>query len=145
MRAIGAGEEVTFDYGMCETDERLWEPMECMCGAEQCRHLITANDWKLHPVLWQRYKGYFSPHVQHCIDTYRAQLDQPHADDTVAAAAAVVEAGDEVGVGVRVSEVKAVVQQSCVVVGGGWLDRVLYALGVVRVSALQQAGVAITV
>jgi len=131
MRPIGVGEEVTFDYGMCETDERLWEPMECMCGAEQCRGLITANDWRLHPVLWQRYEGYFSPHVQKCIDAYRVQLEQQQASETVAEAAAV-------------AEVRSAAEP-CVAVGGGWLDRVLFALGVVRVSALQQAGVAITV
>ena len=73
MRPIAAGEEVTFDYGMCETDARLWEPMECMCGAEQCRGLITADDWRLHPQLWARYEGHFSPHVQRCIDAHRAQ------------------------------------------------------------------------
>ena len=140
MRAIGVGEEVTFDYGMCETDERLWEPMECMCGAEQCRGFITANDWRLHPVLWERYKGYFSPHVQKCIDAYRAQLEQPHATSTVGAAAAV----QALNASADVSRVKSV-NQSCVVVGSGWLDRMLYALGVVRVGALQQAGVAITV
>ena len=144
MRAIGVGEEVTFDYGMCETDERLWEPMECMCGVEQCRGLITANDWRLHPVLWERYHGYFSPHVQKCIDAYRGQLQQPHDTTTVATAAVadvVVSGNAQV---VEEEQVKAT-EQPCVVVGGGWLDRMLYALGVVRVGALQQASVAITV
>ena len=134
MRHIATGQEVCFDYGMCETDERLWEPMECMCGAEQCRGWITANDWRLHPQLWERYKGFFSPHVQRCIDAYRAQLQQE------AVPAAVAEA---VKVEAAVEQVKAV--QPCVVVGGGWLDRMLYALGLVRVNALQQAGVAIAV
>ena len=127
MRAIAAGEEVTFDYAMCETDERLWEPMECMCGAEQCRGLITANDWRLHPQLWQRYEGYFSPHVQKCIDQLRAQQQQ--AEQAAAAAVARAERAE----------------QPSVAVGGGWLDRVLYTLGVVRVNALQQAGVALAV
>ena len=136
MRAIGVGEEVTFDYGMCETDERLWEPMECMCGAEQCRGLITANDWRLHLVLWERYEGYFSPHVQKCIDAHRAQLGQQQHDSPPATTETKAEAA-------MVEAVQA--KQSCVLIGGGWLDRVLYAFGVVRVGALQEAGVAIAV
>ena len=140
MRSIGVGEEVTFDYGMCETDERLWEPMECMCGAGQCRGLITANDWRLHPVLWERYKGYFSPHVQKCIDAYKAQLEQQPHEHSTATHAAVAEV---VPAEAQVEQFR--VEQPCMVLGGGWLDRVLYALGVVRVGALQQAGVAITV
>jgi len=46
MRDIIVGEEITFDYAMCETDERLWEPMECLCGNTNCRGMITAHDWK---------------------------------------------------------------------------------------------------
>lgn len=76
MREIAVGEEITFDYGMCETDSRLWEPMECLCETPYCRHWITANDWKLYPELWVRYEGYFAPHVQKKIDEYRATLSQ---------------------------------------------------------------------
>lgn len=67
MRDIAAGEQICFDYGLCETDPRLWEPMECMCGTKSCRGMITANDWKL-PALHERYRGYWSPHVQRLID-----------------------------------------------------------------------------
>jgi hypothetical protein len=68
MREIKVGEQICFDYGMCETDERLWEPMDCQCGTPNCRGKITANDWKLYPALLQRYKGYWSPHVQRLLD-----------------------------------------------------------------------------
>lgn len=67
MRDIAAGEQVCFDYGMCETDARLWEPMDCCCGSKYCRGKITVDDWKI-PELRERYKGFFSPHVQRLID-----------------------------------------------------------------------------
>jgi hypothetical protein len=69
MREIKIGEQICFDYGMCETDPRLWDPMDCMCGTPSCRGKITANDWKLYPELHERYKGYWSPHVQRLLDT----------------------------------------------------------------------------
>ena len=74
MRSIAVGEEMTFDYGMCEYDERLWEPMDCQCGSEHCRKSITANDWKL-PHLWEKYHGHFAPHVQRRIDQYRREQE----------------------------------------------------------------------
>lgn len=111
MKDIAVGEEVTFDYGMCETDPRLWDPMECGCGAEACRGLITgenseqarsensavgvaslflmfllflcgsANDWKLHPQLWTKYAGFFAPHVQRCIDQLKQELEEKRQQD----------------------------------------------------------------
>jgi hypothetical protein len=68
MRDLKVGDQVCFDYGMCETDERLWDPMDCLCGTPSCRGKITANDWKLYPDLHIRYKGYWSPHVQRMLD-----------------------------------------------------------------------------
>jgi len=67
MRDIAVGEEICFDYAMCETDERLFEPMKCLCGTASCRGWITAHDWKL-PALWESYKGFWSPHVQREVD-----------------------------------------------------------------------------
>ena len=129
MRAIGVGEEVTFDYGMCETDERLWEPMECMCGSAQCRGWITANDWRDQPQLWERYQGFFSPHVQRKIDAHRKVLNERERKD---------EEGREAGKGDGVCDGKVTVK-------GGWLDRALYAMGVVRTSQLQQRGLSVRV
>lgn len=73
MCDMEVGDEVVFDYGMCETDERLWEPMQCECGASTCRGMITANDYKRRE-LWDRYDGYWSPHVQKLVD--QLKLDE---------------------------------------------------------------------
>jgi len=54
-RDIGAGEELTMDYGICCIDPSL--QLNCSCGAPECRRLITGLDWKLpqcaKEILWQ--------------------------------------------------------------------------------------------
>jgi uncharacterized protein len=64
-RDIQPGEEITTDYAYGESvpDYRL-EP--CQCGAAICRGRVTGNDWQL-PELQQRYRGYFSPHIERLI------------------------------------------------------------------------------
>jgi uncharacterized protein len=60
LRDIAAGEELTFDYAM--TDDEPYE-MECRCGSETCRKLITGTDWR-NPELQKKYDGYFSWFIQ---------------------------------------------------------------------------------
>lgn len=36
--------------------------MKCLCGVENCRGLVTGNDWKLKE-LQDQYKNYFSPYL----------------------------------------------------------------------------------
>ncbi len=67
MRAIQPGEEVCIDYAMC--DSTPGEDFTCACGAPNCRHVITAEDWKL-PELQKRYAGFFSPYLQRKIDLF---------------------------------------------------------------------------
>jgi uncharacterized protein len=64
-RDIAAGEEITTDYayGEASPNYRL-EP--CSCGSSICRACVTGNDWKL-PELQQRYRGYFSHHIERLI------------------------------------------------------------------------------
>jgi len=67
MRDIAASEELTIDYAM--TDDEPYE-MECHCGSEACRKLITGADWqKLE--LQQKYHGYFSWFIQRRIHSTR--------------------------------------------------------------------------
>jgi uncharacterized protein len=65
MRDITAGEELTFYYAM--TDDEPCE-MECRCGSDTCRKLITGRDW-LKPELQKKYDGYFSWFIQKRIDS----------------------------------------------------------------------------
>jgi hypothetical protein len=64
-REIAPGEEITFDYAM--SDSADYDEFLCDCGAPNCRHQFRGTDWQ-DPVLWERYKGYFSPYLQRRID-----------------------------------------------------------------------------
>ncbi len=56
MRRIEAGEELTHDWAMTDDDDY---EMECRCGTESCRKVITGQDWR-KPELQEKYKGYVS-------------------------------------------------------------------------------------
>jgi SET domain-containing protein len=72
-RDIQAGEELTTDYAYCEASPGyVLEP--CACGSALCRGRATGNDWKL-PALQQRYRGYFTPHIERLI-----RAASPHAN-----------------------------------------------------------------
>ena len=60
MRDIEVGEELTFDYAMC--DSSPYDEFVCECGASTCRRLITGGDW-MDPTLQERYDGWFSPYL----------------------------------------------------------------------------------
>lgn len=73
MRNIAAGDEVCFDYAMC--DGTPYDEFECQCGSPHCRRWITGNDW-LRPELWERYDGYFIPYLQRRIERAKAAMTE---------------------------------------------------------------------
>jgi uncharacterized protein len=60
MRDIDAGEELTHDWAT--TDDDTYE-MECNCGADNCRKVITGQDWRRRD-LQQKYRGFISWYLQ---------------------------------------------------------------------------------
>lgn len=73
MRDIEAGEEICFDYAMC--DGTSYDEFDCTCGAPNCRKHIRGDDWK-RPELWERYAGYFMPYLQRRIDALKKEASQ---------------------------------------------------------------------
>ncbi|MEW5827870.1 MAG: SET domain-containing protein-lysine N-methyltransferase [Chloroflexota bacterium] len=69
MRTIAPGEEVTMDYALC--DGSPYDEFDCACGAASCRGRVTGDDWR-NSELWTRYTGYFSPYLQHRINSQKA-------------------------------------------------------------------------
>jgi len=69
MRDIMPGEEVCFDYAMC--DGTPYDEFTCSCGALNCRGEVTGQDWK-RPELRERYAGYYSPYLQRRIEMLTA-------------------------------------------------------------------------
>jgi SET domain-containing protein len=65
MHNIALGEEVCFDYAMC--DGTPYDEFSCSCGARNCRGEVTGEDWK-RPELRERYAGYYSPYLQRRIE-----------------------------------------------------------------------------
>jgi hypothetical protein len=60
-RDIPKGEEVTVDYSLFTTDSN-WTLKECQCDSPLCRHIPSANDWKVKAVQNQ-YANHFSPYI----------------------------------------------------------------------------------
>ena len=43
LRRILNNEELTYDYGLAESNPLF--KMQCKCGSNNCRHIISGNDW----------------------------------------------------------------------------------------------------
>lgn len=69
LRAIAAGEEITYDYAM--SDGSAYDGFHCQCGAPSCRGQISGDDWQLER-LWAAYHGHFSPYLAERIAARRA-------------------------------------------------------------------------
>jgi SET domain-containing protein len=68
MRDIEIGEELTFDYAMCDASE--YDEFQCLCGTPECRKIVTGADWK-NPDIQEKYAGWFSPYIQSLINSTR--------------------------------------------------------------------------
>jgi len=71
MRDIEAGEELNFDYAMC--DGTPYDEFDCYCGAENCRGRVKGTDWT-RPELWGKYDGYFMPYLARRIEALKARM-----------------------------------------------------------------------
>ena len=69
-RDILMGEEFTIDYALFTVQPDWKLDLPCQCGAADCRHTITGNDWRL-PVVQERYYPHFSPFINARIDRLR--------------------------------------------------------------------------
>ena len=70
MRDIKTGEEITFDYAMC--DGSIYDEFTCYCGSEHCRGSVRGNDW-MRPELWEKYDGYFMPYLARRIEALKVK------------------------------------------------------------------------
>ena len=60
MRDIEPGEELSFDYAMCDASD--YDEFRCLCGVTTCREVVTGSDWR-NPDLQAKYAGRFSPYL----------------------------------------------------------------------------------
>ena len=71
MRNILAGEELAFDYAMCDGSD--YDEFTCHCGSAVCRGQVRGTDWS-RPELWDKYDGYFMPYLVRRIAALRAAM-----------------------------------------------------------------------
>ncbi|MBI2624089.1 SET domain-containing protein [Candidatus Parcubacteria bacterium] len=71
-RDVKPGEEITYDYATTEEDPewRMW----CRCGSQNCRGVITGNDWKL-PEVQEKYAGHFTASIARKIAAMQVDRD----------------------------------------------------------------------
>ena len=74
MRNIEAGEELNFDYAMC--DGSNYDEFDCYCGSSSCRGSVKGSDW-MRPDLWEKYDGYFMPYLARRIKALKEKLSMP--------------------------------------------------------------------
>jgi hypothetical protein len=67
LRLIEVGEELTFDYAMCDGYPEVL--FTCECGTPHCRGQVTGDDWRSSE-LQERYRGYFSPYLERRMREY---------------------------------------------------------------------------
>lgn len=60
MTDIAPGQELCFDYAMCDSDD--YDEFVCACGTPSCRGLVTGADW-MRADLQARYTGWFSSFI----------------------------------------------------------------------------------
>ncbi|MFN8072139.1 MAG: SET domain-containing protein-lysine N-methyltransferase [Mycobacterium sp.] len=70
MRDIAPGEELCFDYAMCDASD--YDEFRCLCGEQTCRTVVTGSDWR-NPELQEKYAGWFSPYLARKIAALPAQ------------------------------------------------------------------------
>lgn len=66
MTDIAPGDEICFDYAMCDAAD--YDEFVCECGTPSCRGLVTGADW-MRPELQIRYAGFFSAYIERRITT----------------------------------------------------------------------------
>jgi hypothetical protein len=60
MRDIAPGQELCFDYAMCDASD--YDEFRCRCGQPNCREIVTGADWR-DSGLQEKYAGWFSPYL----------------------------------------------------------------------------------
>jgi hypothetical protein len=61
IKYVRAGYELSYDYGLAETNPRF--KMKCMCGSGNCRKIITGKDWN-NPVFRKKNLNIMTPELR---------------------------------------------------------------------------------
>jgi SET domain-containing protein len=71
-RDIAEGEELTYDYGLMDTENSFWSGLICKCGAKNCRGELKF-DWWRDPKWQEKHEKYAGAHVRRKIKKLREE------------------------------------------------------------------------
>jgi len=72
IRDIQPGEELTYHYGLMDSEESLWTGLTCKCGEENCNGELKF-DWWSDPEWQEKYEQYAGAHIKRKIKKLREQ------------------------------------------------------------------------
>lgn len=81
IRDIQPGEEMTYHYGLMDTENSLWTGLQCRCGAENCNGILKFDFWR-DPKWQAKYEEYAGAHVKRKIRKSREQQQQNQPSTT---------------------------------------------------------------
>ena len=70
LRDIEPEEELTYDYGLMDSEDSLWTPFRCKCGAANCRGELKFASWR-DPEWQAKYEQYAGAHIKRKIKQLR--------------------------------------------------------------------------
>jgi SET domain len=65
IKDIGKGDELAYDYGLVESNPKF--SMNCTCRNENCREVVTGNDWK-NPDFVKKHRHHMHPRLRRLLD-----------------------------------------------------------------------------
>ena len=76
IRDIAAGEEMTYHYGLMDSENSLWTGLICRCGAKNCAGELKFDFWR-DPEWQKKYGKYAGAHIKRKIQktTRRTRKD----------------------------------------------------------------------
>lgn len=72
LRDIAPGEEMTYDYGLMDTENSFWTGLTCKCGSKNCRGELNF-DWWRDPQWQEKFEKYAGGHVKRKIRQLRGE------------------------------------------------------------------------
>jgi len=78
IRDIAEGEELTYSYGLMDSENSLWTGLICKCGAKNCYGELKF-DWWRDPEWQQKYEKYAGAHIKRKIQQLREEQEKNQA------------------------------------------------------------------
>lgn len=72
IRDIEVGEELTYDYGMMDSENSFWTGLTCRCGSKNCPGELKFDSWR-NPEWQAKYEKYAGAHIKRKIRNLREQ------------------------------------------------------------------------